>query len=111
VAERIDHPDGRVTAILQVDLNYEQINYRQLPEGTVVYFMGHPLGATHPATVGERLKGAVKLLDRLRIRVELAPAGPDSVHGWQVLSFTPVRGSDEYLTVTGQIGNRAWLRE
>lgn len=111
VVERIDHPDGRVTVILQVDLNYEQINYHQLPDGTIVYFMGHPLGATHPATVGERLRGAVKLLDLLRVRVDLAPAGPASAHGWQVLSFTPQPGSDEYITVTGQIGNRSWLRE
>ncbi len=111
VAERVDHPDGRVTAYLQVDLNYEQINYHQLPDGTIVYFMGYPLGATYPATVGQRLVGAVKLLDRLRIRVDLAPAGPTSVHGWRLLSFTPQPGSDEYITVTGQIGNRSWLRE
>jgi hypothetical protein len=111
VAERIDHPDGRVTAILQVDLNYEQINYHQLPDGTIVYFMGHPLGATYPATVGQRLKGAVQLLDRLRVRVDLAPAGPESAHGWRVLTFTPQPGSDEYITVTGQIGNRSWLRD
>lgn len=111
VAERIDHPNGRVTAILQVDLNYEQINYRQLPDGTIVFFMGYPLGTTHPATVGQRLVGAVQLLDLLRIRVDLAPAGPTSVHGWRVLTFTPEPGSAEFITVTGQIGNRSWLRE
>lgn len=111
VAERIDHPEGRVTAILQVDLNYEQINYRSLPDGTIVYFMAYPLGTTHPATVGQRLVGAVQLLDRLRIRVDLAPAGPASVHGWRVLTFTPQPGSAEPITVTGQIGNRSWLRE
>ncbi len=107
----VDHTDGRVTAFLQVDLNYEQINYQGLPERTIVYFMGHPLGATHPARVGERLKGAVQLLDRLQIRVELVPAGPASAFGWRISSFTPVPGTDEYLTVTGQIGNRSWLRD
>jgi hypothetical protein len=111
VARRIDHADGRVTAYLQVDLNYEQINYQELPQGTIVYFMGYPLGATHPATVGQRLVGAVKLLDRLQVRVDLAPAGPPAVHGWRVTSFSPQWGSDEYITVTGQIGNRSWLRE
>lgn len=109
--QQINHPDGRVTAILQVDLNYEQINYKQLPDRTVVYFMGHPLGATHPATVGQRLIGAVKLLDRLKVRVELSPAEPPSVHGWRVLTFSPEPGSAEFITVTGQIGNRSWLRE
>jgi|GEM_PF-3274841 len=110
VDQRIEHPDGRVTVYLEVDLNYEQANYRQFPEGTIIYFMGCPLGTIKPGTVGQRLKGAVELLDSLRVRVELVPAGPASPHGWRVLSFTPDDGSETCITVTGHVGNRSWLR-
>ena len=111
VERRVEHPDGRVTAFLFVDLNYEQYNYRQLPDGTIVFFMGHPLGTITPGTVGERLRGAVQLLDTIIVRVELVPAPPPSPQGWRVRSFTPERGSETYITVTGQIGNRSWLRD
>lgn len=108
VDERLEHPDGRVTIYLEVSLNYEQANYRQFPEGTIIYFMGCPLGTIRAGTVGQRFKGAVELLDSLRVRVELAPVGPASPNGWRVLSFTPDYGSETCLTVTGHVGNRSW---
>jgi len=111
IDRREEHPDGRVVAFLFVDLNYEQHNYHQLPDRTIVYFMGRPLGTVTPGTVGERLKGAVPLLDTLLVRVELVPSPPPSPYGWRVRSFTPERGTETFITVTGHIGNRSWLRE
>lgn len=88
---------------LRLNFGYGEVNFGQLPLGTTIYMMGHPLGTIHQVSLGRGVRHDFAVLEHLSVLLEFELTDQQSPPGdapYKVRRAAWIEGTAEYRDVS-----------